>query len=240
MKMRYVLLASFILALTSSLLSQETTMRLLGDFEKSWEDSWIERKLAGPPARFEVVMEDSNSVLQVETNRSSSALWYPLSIKIGESAKISWRWKVDDALSKKTAEREKMGEDFAARVFVIFEPHLVNWRTRAICYVWSANQKIGTIYRSPYSSSVGIVVLESGNSNRGEWVSEERNFVKDYRKIFGKFPEIVTGAAIMVDTDNTNQKALTWFDDVELEVPKPEKKLDPEKQAAKENQDASL
>ncbi|MCH6559291.1 DUF3047 domain-containing protein, partial [candidate division KSB1 bacterium] len=50
-----------------------------------------------------------------------------------------------------------------------------------------------------------------------------RGIAKDYRKVFGKAPELLTAVAIMVDTDNTNNSALTFFDDIILDIPKPEK-----------------
>ena len=217
-----ILLITLILG-ASTVLAQESKTKLLGDFEDGWKENWTERKFAGPPAIFELVEEDSDSVLQVTTNRSGSALWHPLSIKPTERTKISWRWKVEDTLPDDTPEREKIGDDYVARVFLVFEPHLVNWQTRAICYVWAAKESPGTIYRSPYSRSVGIVVVQSGNEHRGDWIVETRNIAKDYSKVFGKAPELLTAVAIMVDTDNTNKSALTFFDDIILDNPKPEK-----------------
>ncbi len=207
----------------SMTIAQDSKTKLLGDFREGWKENWIERKFAGPSAEFEVVEEDADSVLQVTTNRSGSALWHTLNIKPTERTKISWRWKVEDTLPDDTPEREKLGDDYVARVYLVFEPHLVNWRTRAICYVWAAKESPGTIYRSPYSNSVGMVVVQSGKENRGDWVVETRDIAKDYRKIFGKMPELLTAVAIMVDTDNTNKRALTFFDDIVLENPQPEK-----------------
>ena len=122
--------------IASTVLAQESKMKLLGDFQEGWEKSWIERKFYGPPATFEVVEEDADSVLQVTTNRSGSALWHSLNIKPTERSKISWRWKIEDTLPDNTPERKKIGDDYVARVYLVFAPHLVNWRTRAICYVW--------------------------------------------------------------------------------------------------------
>ena len=69
---------------------------------------------------------------------------------------------------------------------------------------------------------MGIIVVQSGKENRGDWVTENRGIVKDYHKVFGKAPELLTAVAIMVDTDNTNNSALTFFDDIILDIP-PEK-----------------
>jgi len=221
MKLQILLVAPLMIA--STVLGQDSNMKLLGDFKEGWEENWIERKFAGPSASFKVVEEDADSVLQVTTNRSGSALWHSLNIKPPERAKISWRWKIEDTLPDDTPERKKIGDDYVARVYLVFEPHLVNWRTRAICYVWAAKEPPGTIYRSPYTKSVGIIVVQSGKENRGKWILENRNITKDYLKVFGKLPELLTAVAIMVDTDNTNKSALTYFDDIILDIPKPEK-----------------
>ena len=221
MKLQILLVAQMMIASTG--LAQDSKIKLLGDFREGWKENWVERKFAGPPATFEVVEEDADSVLQVITNRSGSGLWHSLNVKPTGRTKISWRWKVEDTLPDDTPEREKIGDDYVARVFLVFEPHLVNWRTRAICYVWAAKEPPGTIYRSPYSNSVGIVVVQSGKEKRGDWVLENREIVKDYRKVFGKAPEFLTAVAIMVDTDNTNRSALTFFDDIILDIPKSEK-----------------
>ena len=73
------------------------------------------------------------------------------------------------------------------------------------------------------AKSVGIVVLRSGKDKKDEWVTEERDPVADYRQIFGKQPEMISGLAIMVDTDNTSQDNISWFDDFYLEVSDPAK-----------------
>ena len=221
MKLQILLVAQLMIA--STVLAQDSKIELLGDFREGWKENWVERKFGGPPATFEVVEEDADSVLQVTTNRSGSGLWHFLNVKPTGRTKISWRWKIEDTLPDDTPERKKIGDDYVARLFLVFEPHLVNWRTRAICYVWAAKEPPGSIYRSPYSNSVGIIVVQSGKEKRGDWVLENRKIVKDYRKVFGKAPEFLTAIAIMVDTDNTNRSALTFFDDIILDIPKPEK-----------------
>ena len=66
------------------------------------------------------------------------------------------------------------------------------------------------------ASSVATVVVESGDERSGEWITEQRDFVTDFRTIFGEPPEMVTAVAVMVDTDNTDTDATAWFDDIAL------------------------
>ncbi|MFQ5652353.1 MAG: DUF3047 domain-containing protein [bacterium] len=225
----------FLALFTSALLynappgvAQPTRITLLGDFKKDWQKEWVERKLSARPTKYRVkVAKDSNQVLQAMSIESASALWRPLQIRPGRIGKLFWRWKIDIPLTKNTIEKSKQGDDYAARLYVVFEPHLVSWKTRALCYVWAAREPTGTIYRSPYALSVAMVVVQSGKENKGEWQSEQRDFIADYKKAFGKPPEMVTAVALMVDTDNTVQEAQTWFDDIRIEVSDPQEEAKP-------------
>lgn len=213
----------FLLFFATDVFTQDSTFKLLGNFDKGWERHWLARKFTtGKQTVYEVVEEDSNFVLMGRSDNSASGLWHMLSIHPGNRGTISWRWKIKKSLSDKTQERTKTGDDFAARLFVVFEPHLLSWKTKAICYVWSANQPVGTQFKNPYSNSVCTVVLQSGNKNKGKWITEERDFLADYKKRFGKSPEMITAVALMVDTDNSGQIAVAWFDDISMTVSEPE------------------
>lgn len=210
--------------------AQRTDVKLLGDFNEGWRDQWFSRNLVGKATKYEVTtIDDSNKVLQAVSLEAASALWRMVSIRPGRKGKFSWRWKVENPLPKEVEERTKAGDDYAARIFVVFAPHLVSWKTRALCYVWAANAKVGSKYRSPYASSVGIVVVESGKEKKGKWVAEERDPIADYREIFGKQPELISAVAIMVDTDNTNHESIAWFDDLKLESSDPKVDFAPKK-----------
>ena len=207
-----------IMTIATSASAQTSELNLLGEFSSDWKKSWIERKISEKPTLYEVVEQDTNKVLRASSINESSALWHSLELYPGRIGTISWKWKVDKLLSDDINEKSKKGDDYAARVIVVFEPHLVSWKTRAICYVWAAKEPVGTIFRNPYAQSVAMVVVQSGKENKGKWLSEERNFVSDYRKAFDGHPEMVSAVAIMVDTDNTNHEAVTWFDDIKIMV----------------------
>lgn len=212
----------FLIVIYISLVSaQNHSIKLLGDFEKGWEKHWMERKFTSRPTFYKVVSEDTNRVLQAESDQAASGLWRMLAIHPGEAGKISWRWKIDKTIWLKGTEKSKLYDDYAARVFVVFEPHFLSWKTKALCYVWAAKESRGSVFRSPYAKSVGVIVLESGDDNKGKWVTEERDPIADYRQVFGEDPEMITAVAVMVDTDNSGERALTWFDDLILEVSEP-------------------
>jgi hypothetical protein len=48
----------------------------------------------------------------------------------------------------------------------------------------------------------------------GKWVDEERNLYEDYKKAFGSEPPMVSGVAIMTDTDNTKDSVIAYYGDI--------------------------
>jgi len=56
--------------------------------------------------------------------------------------------------------------------------------------------------------------VESGRVLINQWVNEERNVYEDYRKAFGEEPPMVSGVAIMTDTDNTGESAIAYYGDI--------------------------
>jgi hypothetical protein len=166
--------------------------------------------------RFAEVEDNGELVLQVESDRAASALWRTLEIASLEAGHLSWRWKITGTVEGSDSEREKGGDDYAARVFVVFDGDLTDRDTRALCYVWAAHEPIGSVFRSPYVPTVATFVLESGNSRAGQWLGVERDVMADYEAVFGGQPERITGVALMVDTDNTRSQVTTYFNDVVL------------------------
>ncbi|MCL5884091.1 MAG: DUF3047 domain-containing protein [Deltaproteobacteria bacterium] len=49
--------------------------------------------------------------------------------------RLSWSWKIVRTIGKGD-ERTKAGDDYAARVYVVF-PSVLFWKTRAVNYIWA-------------------------------------------------------------------------------------------------------
>ena len=63
-------------------------------------------------------------------------------------------------------------------------------------------------------------MLQSGTAKLAQWVTQRRNLVADYLRMFadeadGKVPEVV-GVAVSADADNTHGHSLAYFGDVTL------------------------
>ena len=89
------------------------------DFDDGGTESWVETRLAQRPTRFEVVAVDSGSALRATSDRGASALLNSVRIELGDRAIIRWRWRVERSIPGNDRERERGGDDYAARLFVI-------------------------------------------------------------------------------------------------------------------------
>ena len=67
---------------------------------------------------------------------------------------------------------------------------------------------------NPYTDRAMMIVVRSGEKMLNTWVQEERNLYEDYRKAFGGEPPRISGVAIMTDTDNTKESAVTFYGDI--------------------------
>jgi hypothetical protein len=66
-------------------------------------------------------------------------------------------------------------------------------------------------------AGTGAAVLEVGRFSAetpGDGPPAERNIVEDYRKAFGEEPPMISGVAIMTDTDNTGESVTAYYGDI--------------------------
>ncbi len=67
---------------------------------------------------------------------------------------------------------------------------------------------------NPYTEEVLMFVVESGAEHVNQWATEERNVYEDYRRAFERDPPMISGVAIMTDTDNTQETATAYYGDI--------------------------
>jgi hypothetical protein len=186
---------------------------LIDDFENGLRPEWQEKVFKGR-TEYRVVRDETGHVLMAESRGAASGLILEKEIDLEEFPILSWRWKVENILEKGDA-RRKEGDDYAARIYVIF-PHWFFPKTRSINYIWANKLPQGAIVPNPFTSNAVMVAVESGEEKVGEWVDESRDVLADYRWIFGEDPPEAGAVAVMTDTDNTGGSAVAWYDDIEF------------------------
>jgi hypothetical protein len=183
---------------------------------------------------YTLVKDSDTLVVKAVTEASASGLTREIKIHPKEYPMVQWRWKVMNILKKGDVHR-KDGDDYPARIYITFEydasklgffeklkyeavrilygkyPPLT-----AINYIWESKAPVGTMLPNPYTDRVMMFVVESGPAKVNQWVNEERNVYEDYKKAFGEEPPMISGVAIMTDTDNTGESATAYYGDIVL------------------------
>lgn len=189
---------------------------------------------AGHDTRYTLVEEEGTIVVRAVSDNAASALIYPLHIDLKQYPVVQWRWKVENVLEKGDA-RQKDGDDYPARLYITFDADAADlgWFEKfrfesyhllhgfypplaALNYLWANKLPVGSLLPNIYSPRVKMLVVNSGEAQLGEWVTQERNLYEDYLRAFGEAPPAVTGIAIMTDTDNTGERATAYYGDIRL------------------------
>jgi Protein of unknown function (DUF3047) len=177
---------------------------------------------------YTIITEKGHSLLKAESQSSASAIIYRKTWNVYEYPRLRWKWKVDNVY-KKGDIRDKSGDDYPIRVYVIFpyDPKQADFAERleygiaktlygkypphsTLNYVWTGQNIAERIITSPYTDRAKIIILENSGSRIGTWVEETVNILDDYRAAFGKDPPQTAGIAIMNDSDNTGEMAVSY------------------------------
>ncbi len=180
--------------------------------------TWQAQRLDRRETDYQVVPQAPDSALEGRSENAAAGLWRALDAPVAEQGMVSWRWWTEMSLAGNEREREKQGDDYAARVFLTFGGDPFTRGTRALAYAWAGREAVGSVYPNPYVAEVITIVLRSGDGDAGRWVSEERDFVADYLTAFGEEPPSLTAVALLVDTDDTSSRAVARFDDILVRV----------------------
>ena len=179
-----------------------------------------------------LVEDEGTVVIEAVSEQSASGLTRAISISPAQFPVIEWRWKVNNVLQQGDV-TSKDGDDYPARIYITFafDPDRAGYLDRleyeaarliqgkdvpyrAISYIWGSNSPAGTMIPNAYTDKVMMFVVESGAGKLQQWITERRNVFEDYQKAFGDEPAMISGVAIMTDTDNTGESAVAWYGDI--------------------------
>lgn len=163
---------------------------------------------------YRVVKENGQSVVKAVSIGSASGMAKKISFDPAKYRYLRWSWKIS-ATVKGGDEKTKAGDDYAARVYVLF-PGKFFWQMKAINYIWANKLQKGASIKNAFTSNAMMIAVESGNEKAGQWLTEERDLLADYRALFGADPQEAEAIAIMTDTDNTGRNAEAWYGEIFL------------------------
>ena len=173
------------------------------------------RKVRGSngKTKYSLGMNENGSFLRAEAKGTASGLGKKVKIDLNKTPFINITWKIEKDL-KGIDEKSKKGHDFAARVFVVKKTGLTALSNKAVNYVFSSNNSINEFWRSPYTKSSIDYVLSTTKENLNEWVTVKANVKEHFKKLHDLNVEELTGLAIMTDTDQTDIKAISYYQNI--------------------------
>ncbi|WP_435095328.1 DUF3047 domain-containing protein [Candidatus Pelagibacter bacterium nBUS_27] len=173
------------------------------------------RKVRGADNKtvYSIGSNENGNYLKAVADNAASGLGKEINIDLNKTPYINITWKIERDL-KGIKENTKKGHDFAARVFVIKKTGATVLSNRAINYVFSSNNGVGFNSPSPYTKKSIDNVLATTKENLDKWVTVKANVKDDFKKFHDLDVSQLDGLAIMVDTDNSKMKAVSYFQNI--------------------------
>jgi hypothetical protein len=169
---------------------------------------WRGQSWGRPAYDLTVELDDAARVLRLRSRDEGSTITKELHgrVDLRQTPVLEWRWKAVE-LPAGGDSRRKAADDQAAQLFVVWPRSPEFLRSRILGYVWDTTAPVGTVARSEKTGTVTYVVIRSGPADLGRWVTERRNVLEDYRRIFGEEPEAPGAIALSIDTNDTHTTA---------------------------------
>jgi hypothetical protein len=212
-KLQFVLATALIWSMPAATVQGEPL--LIDDFKNGISSGWEAKEFHGL-TRYEPVVEDGIPCLKATAEGTASGLFYRIKYAPQRQPILAWKWKIDNIVETGDA-RTKIGDDYAARIYVVF-PSFLFWRTKALNYVWANRLPKGDAIPNSYTANAMMIAVESGPANTGKWLEYRRNIYDDFKKYFGEEPTRVGAIAIMTDTDTTGSKASACYGPIHLDA----------------------
>lgn len=236
----FLVIAAGVLSISPVLAADPPTVLSIATFSSSQPnpalpEGWkpLTFKKVPKPTRYELVRDTGVVVVKATSEASASGLIKEVKIDPRVYPVVRWRWKIDNLLKTSDVSR-KDGDDYPARLYITFEydPNKVSFGKKlkykagqvifgdipiaALNYIWDSRTEIGTFVDNAYTDFAKMIVVESGPQKVGMWIEESRNVYDDYKKAFGEDPPLINGVAIMSDTDNTKERAIAYYGDIQF------------------------
>jgi len=169
---------------------------------------------------FTIVNDGGRKVLHMKSANDSSTIARDIKGKVNlkETPILEWSWKVT-VLPKGGDSCQKATDDQAAQVFVVWPRFPEAVRSRVIGYVWDTTQPVGKICKSEKTGTVTYVVLRSGAAELGKWITERRNILEDFKKIYGDDPDDPGVASLAIDSNDTTSTAESYMGPILFKKP---------------------
>jgi len=159
--------------------------------------------IGGHPAYdFTVVEDEGRRALLMRSRGDHSTIARKVRINLETTPILEWQWKLTQ-LPAGADLRQRATSDAAPHVFVVWPRMPAVLRSQLIGYVWDPALPVGTVQPSPKTRTVTFLIVRSGPSQLGQWLTERRNVADDFRLVYGAEPDAPGAVALSIDTNDT-------------------------------------
>lgn len=181
------------------------------------------------PSARTLVEQNGQLVLRIQADAGAGGLLHPLDLPGDQPWQLSWQWRTERKLEQARF-ATRAGDDYAARVYVLLDYPLedLSFVTRqklrlariffdpelpaaTLSYVWDNRAAPGAHARSAYTETVEMLVLRGPEAALGQWLRESRDLRADAIAAFGSAPRRILGVVFAADSDNTGERAESYF-----------------------------
>jgi Protein of unknown function (DUF3047) len=168
--------------------------------------------VGGRPAYDFVLAEDEGRrALWVASHDEHSTIAKELHVDIKATPILEWSWKIVEVPAGADVRRRETS-DLTGHLVLVWPRFPQALRSRLIAYAWGSTEPVGAVERSRKTSTVTFFIVRSGSEHLGRWLTERRNVVDDYRRVYGEWPEdSPTVLAISIDTNDTHSRAAAFI-----------------------------
>ena len=182
-------------------------------------DGWKGQSWGSPKYEFRIVTQGGRKVLHLKSGNDSSTISREIKVDVKSHPTLQWSWQAV-TLPKGGDGRKSATDDQAAQVYVTFPRFPSQVRSRIISYLWDTTAPAGAVFKSEKTGLVTYVVVRSGPADLGKWLTESRNVLEDYKKIYGEAPGEEVGAiSISIDSNDTRSSAESYFGEILFRKP---------------------
>ena len=182
-------------------------------------DGWKGQNWGSPKYDFRIATQGGRKGINLKSANDSSTISKEVKVDVKTWPVLQWSWQVV-TLPKGGDARKSATDDEAAQIYVTFPRFPAAVRSRIISYIWDTAAPVGSVFKSEKTGLVTYVVVRSGPADLGKWLTESRNVLEDYKKIYGEAPgEDVGAISIAIDSNDTNSTAESYFGEIFFRKP---------------------
>jgi hypothetical protein len=167
-----------------------------------------------------IIDDDGRRALSMKSANDASTINKDIrgKVHLKETPLLEWQWKVR-VVPTGANSCKKATDDQAAQVYVVWPRFPEAVRSRIIGYVWDTTQPVGTVCKSEKAGTVTYVVLRSGTAELNKWITERRDVVADFKRIYGETPDDPAVLSVASDSNDTSTSSEAMIGSIRFKSP---------------------